>query len=181
MRLNIERVLSLWTFRTIGQLWIHIPWASYQIRKISGCACTGNTGSVSPKRSRIPGACATRNYTYLARGSWRWDFMVTFYTGAQKPMSGRIFTSWFKIDRNSFCSHPSCCEVVATKFYTWHGICAVVTCAKFCSDEVPCNGVAMKAILHRIWIMKEIIREMDPKSYLVLVSRTQCWKERGEI
>ena len=24
------------------------PWASYQIRKIAGCACAGNTGNVSP-------------------------------------------------------------------------------------------------------------------------------------
>ena len=82
-------------------------WASYQIRKIAGCACAGNAGSVFPatlgQRSRhasrhvrnaravmhagianwrfslmsvagktfpgIPGACATRNCTYLVRGS----------------------------------------------------------------------------------------------------------------
>ena len=27
-----------------------IPWASYQIRKIAGCACAGNAGNVSPRR-----------------------------------------------------------------------------------------------------------------------------------
>ena len=27
-----------------------IPWASYQIRKIAGCACAGNVGNVSPRR-----------------------------------------------------------------------------------------------------------------------------------
>ena len=85
-----------------------IPWASYQIRKIAGCACAGNAGNVSPHRRiqrkslvsdpgmhhgtcvthvpwcmsgsltrgvgenvpGIPGACATRNFTYLARGPW---------------------------------------------------------------------------------------------------------------
>ena len=27
-----------------------IPWASYQIRKIAGCACAGNAGNVFPRR-----------------------------------------------------------------------------------------------------------------------------------
>ena len=27
-----------------------ITWASYQIRKIAGCACAGNAGNVSPRR-----------------------------------------------------------------------------------------------------------------------------------
>ena len=49
--------------------------ASYQIRKIAGCACAGNVGNVFPvtdfKRKNvpgIPGACATRNVAYLVRG-----------------------------------------------------------------------------------------------------------------
>ena len=29
---------------------INSPWASYQIRKIAGCACAGNAGNVSPRR-----------------------------------------------------------------------------------------------------------------------------------
>ena len=82
-------------------------WASYQIRKIAGCACAGNAGNVSPPPlvsdpdmhhgtcmthvpwcmpdrllavsfevgggenvPGIPGACATHNYTYMARGPW---------------------------------------------------------------------------------------------------------------
>ena len=28
----------------------YITWASYQIRKIAGCACAGNAGNVSPRR-----------------------------------------------------------------------------------------------------------------------------------
>ena len=81
-------------------------WASYQIRKIAGCACAGNAGNISPHHwfqrkplvsdpgmhhgtcvphvpwcmsgsltlgggenvPGIPGTCATRNFTYLARG-----------------------------------------------------------------------------------------------------------------
>ena len=29
---------------------IIVPWASYQIRKIAGCACAGNAGNVFPRR-----------------------------------------------------------------------------------------------------------------------------------
>ena len=29
---------------------LHWPWASYQIRKIAGCACAGNAGNVFPRR-----------------------------------------------------------------------------------------------------------------------------------
>ena len=85
------------------------PWASYQIHKMAGCACTGNAGSVFPATDfqrkplvsdpdmhhgtcathvpwcmsgsltrnggenvpGIPGACATRNCTYLVRGPCR--------------------------------------------------------------------------------------------------------------
>ena len=81
-------------------------WTSYQIRKIAGCACDGNAGSVFSRHRLqrkplvsdpsmhhgacvthvpwcmsgslthgagenvpgIPGACATHNFTYLARG-----------------------------------------------------------------------------------------------------------------
>ena len=45
-------------------IWKVRPWASYQIRKIAGCTCAGNAGNVPG----IPGACATHNFTYLARG-----------------------------------------------------------------------------------------------------------------
>ena len=31
-------------------MWKEFPWASYQIRKIAGCACAGNAGNVSPRR-----------------------------------------------------------------------------------------------------------------------------------
>ena len=84
-----------------------LPWASYHIRKIAGCACAGRAGNDFPtmaskettgwrswQASRqvrdaravmhvgsanprvrenapgIPSACATRNFTHLARGPW---------------------------------------------------------------------------------------------------------------
>ena len=62
-----------------------MSWATWQIRKIVGCACAWNSGNVffppptsmqtANKRSRhignnpgIPGAYATRNFAYLVRG-----------------------------------------------------------------------------------------------------------------
>ena len=97
-------------------------WTSYQIRKIAGCACAGNAGSVFPHhrglaiptcitarawrtcrdacRDRqlavsfkvgggenvpgIPGACATRNFTHLARGPC---------TDRQRPVQRIIWAS----------------------------------------------------------------------------------------
>ena len=35
------------------------PWASYQIRKIAGCACAGNTGSVFPATDFKGNRCMT--------------------------------------------------------------------------------------------------------------------------
>ena len=43
----------------------------------------------------------------------------------------------------SFCSHPSCSEVITIKFCTRHDSCAVMPCAKFCSDMMPNNGVTL--------------------------------------
>ena len=77
--------------------WRTDPWASYQIRKTAGCACAGNaenafsttdfkgnselthvpwcmSGSLTRAGGEnvpgIPDACATRNFTYLARSLW---------------------------------------------------------------------------------------------------------------
>ena len=106
---------ELWSFRYVTRNLVartrevSSKWASYQIRKIAGCACAGNAGNVYPNhrglaiptcitarasrtcrdawRDRylavsfevggeenvtgILGVCATRNFTYLARGPWR--------------------------------------------------------------------------------------------------------------
>ena len=63
-----------------------VPWASYQICEIVGCACAGNAGNVFPTTyvpwcmsgsltrgggenvPDIPGARATHNIAYLVRG-----------------------------------------------------------------------------------------------------------------
>ena len=33
-----------------GYFLTNLPWASYQIRKIAGCACAGNAGNIFPRR-----------------------------------------------------------------------------------------------------------------------------------
>ena len=55
----------------------------------------------------------------------------------------------------SLWSHPCCSEVIAMKFCTWHNSCAVMACAKFCSDMISYNGGTLKPIFHRIWITIE--------------------------
>ena len=71
------------------------------------------------------------------------------------PFHERFFHHNFRFDENSFCPHLSCNDVIAMKFCTWHDSCAVVPCAKFCSDMTSYNGVILKPICHRIWITME--------------------------
>ena len=88
------------------------PQASYQIRKIACCTCARNAGNVFPvtnfKGNRgggenvpgIPGACATFNFSYLARGPW---------TGLSRYEPVVLLTRLdvFSADRNSVCCHDS--------------------------------------------------------------------------
>ena len=43
----------------------------------------------------------------------------------------------------------------ALKLCTWLDNCAVVACAKLCSEIITCKGVTLKQNFHRIWIMLE--------------------------
>ena len=60
----------------------------------------------------------------------------------------------------SFCSHQSCIEVITTKFCTWQDSCAVVACAKFCSDMIPYSGVTLKSFPLNLNYNKKKICEM---------------------
>ena len=102
-----------------------MSWASYQIRKLVGCACAGNAGNVftapdfkwkpvvsdpgihhgtclthmpwymSGSLTRgdgknvpgIPGACATRNFTYLVRGPCNNVQSFFFYISLAHPFT----------------------------------------------------------------------------------------------
>ena len=97
-------------------MWSYFPRASYQIRKIAGCTCTGDAGNVFPAtdfqgyrlvsypgmhhgtcvtyvpwcmtgsltyggRENVSGACANRNFKYLARGPWKsWLYPICMIT-----------------------------------------------------------------------------------------------------
>ena len=54
---------------TQKHLFLKDPCASYEIRKIEGCACAGNAGNIEVGGGEnVPGVWATRNFTYLVRG-----------------------------------------------------------------------------------------------------------------
>ena len=57
--------------------------------------------------------------------------------------------------KTSFCSHSYSDNVITVKFCACHDSCAVMACAKICSDTVAVNGIAVKWNFHHIWIMME--------------------------
>ena len=67
----------------------------------------------------------------------------------------------------SFHSHLDSNTVIATKFCTWHDICAVVACAKICCDVMASNGVMARRSFHRVWIAG--------KKPLVKRAPAPCW------
>ena len=71
----------------------------------------------------------------------------------------------------SLCSHPSCNEVIATKFCTCHDSCAVMACAKFCSDMILCNDLTLKPIFYWICITMENGSWIGPQVLFVV----QCY------
>ena len=135
------------------ELCFELPWASYQLRKIAGCACDGNAGNVfpaiqlqrkplvsdpdmhhgtcvthvpccisgSPTRGDgenvpgIPGACATRNFTYLARGPWSPD-RFQWTQCILKYMEG---SGYFPAYDTSFFGDLQCCEKVFVSAVYW--------------------------------------------------------------
>ena len=66
----------------------------------------------------------------------------------------------------SFWSYPSFSKVIAMKFCIGHDRWIDMTCAKLCSDVMPCNGVIPKPIFHRIWLTMKKVREMGPISWV---------------
>ena len=76
----------------------------------------------------------------------------------------------------SFYSHPSCREVIAMKFCTWQDSFAVMPCAQFCSDMIPCNGVTLKPVFHKIWITMKISFMKWVLGYSGLVPPAAFWK-----
>ena len=96
-------------------------------------------------------------------------------TDSERPSAGLIaikldlgpFHEWFfhwnsNLKENSFWSHPSCGEVIAMKFCTGHDSCAVLACAKFCSNIIPYNGVTFKIFHQNLHYNGKIIPEMGP-------------------
>ena len=88
-----------------------------------------------------------------------------------KDESGAYFTNDFSIvnrNRGKFHSalNPSCSEVIAIRFCTWHDSCAVVACEKLCNDMIPINGFILESIFHRIWMTTKIQTNTTGFSYV---------------
>ena len=66
---------------------------------------------------------------------------------------------------NSFCSHPSCSTVITMEFCSWYDSCAVVACAKFCSNMILYNAVTLQQIIHRkLNYDEKIVPETGPRT-----------------
>ena len=97
----------------------------------------------------------------MTNPSWQRPLRLTLMSHwANTCMWGGLFMNDFSIviqiqwEVHS-CSLSCCNEVIAVKFCTWQDSCAVVACAKFCSDLIPYNKVTPKPIFHLIWITIE--------------------------
>ena len=58
----------------------------------------------------------------------------------------QFFPSQFKFNGKFILLPPSCREVIAIKFCTWHDDCGLLT--KFCNGMMPENGVTLRLIFH---------------------------------
>ena len=81
-------------------VWMIYQWASYQIRKIAGCACTGNAGNVFPatnfNRNRllmIPACITARAVMHVGIANPRWRGKHSrrmrnpnFYVSGKRPI-----------------------------------------------------------------------------------------------
>ena len=107
-----------------------------------------------------------------------WLLITSVDSKSQRPISRTIFHRNSNSMEIPFCCHPSCSEeVIAMKFWTWHDSCAVMSCAKLCSNMIHCNGVTQKPIFHRIWTTME-------KSFMKWAPSHQqlwCWPSNHRI
>ena len=73
----------------------------------------------------------------------------------RSPFHERFFHSNSNKMKILFCSLPNCSKVITMVFCTWHDSCALMACAKFCSDMIPYNGGTLKPIFSQIWMTIE--------------------------
>ena len=104
--------------------------------------------------------CWPDSLTYRCGTRGRWINNV-YSTQRKFDWPGSHFMKYFSIIIEismdvSFYSYPSRSEVIDMKLCTWHDCCAVVVCAKFCSNMIPCTRVTLEPIFLRIWMMIEI-------------------------
>ena len=92
-----------------------------------------------------------------------WSMFNVNIEGKLRPISPMIFF-YFSYLMEIICLNLNINEAIATNFCTCHDSCAVVACAKFCSDLV-----SWKCIIIRCWekfafFWGKIISVMDPRA-----------------
>ena len=108
-----------------------LPWASYQIRKIAGCACAGNAGNVFPRRrfqrkslvndpGMHHGTCVT-HVPWCMSGSFTCGDgeNVAGIPGACAPAILRIWQEAHSFSADSPCFGTSVIEVLCHEYHSW--------------------------------------------------------------
>ena len=98
-------------------------WASYQIRKIAGCACAGNAGNVSPRRrfqrNPIVGDPGMHHGTCVTHVPWCMSGSLTCGDGENVPgIPGACAPAILRIWQKAHCVHPHKSSWNTTKQYT---------------------------------------------------------------
>ena len=85
------------------------PWASYQIHKIMGCTCAGNTRNISPTPDMHHGTCIT-HLLWCMSGSLTSGFLWRRWWGKRSRHSRRMRNLQFHVSGK----RPTAAHVVCT-------------------------------------------------------------------
>ena len=99
---------------------------------------------------------------------WGRDMGCMLGVQGLQPIS-QLFNCNLNLMEISFCSHLSFRYMIAIKFCTCRNSTAVMTCAKFCSDKIPYNGVSYikTNFPSNLNYDRKIIHEMGPWIYIL--------------
>ena len=88
---------------------------------------------------------------------------------------GSLHQQFFIKMKILLCCNPDFIEVIAAKFCTCHDSCAVMACAKICSDLINKNWITTKWIFNRIWIANKNHQWNQPHVVLCKQGISRCF------
>ena len=98
-------------------------------------------------------SCQSGHLMFFTEPSWE-RYRCDPSLHIRDPFHLTTFPIAIQIQRKkSICSHSKSNLLVTTIFSTCHHSCAVVACAKYCSDWMDRNGIITKRIFCWIWVM----------------------------